>query len=293
MYKKKFEIKEHLGAVFSLTSDQNFIYSASADKFVTRWDPNTGRQDSFAIKCESSVYKINFFSLKDNLIIGSSIGDIHVINTKNKSEEKYIKYHKSAIFEIQFDELNNRMYVGDADGTLSVWNTNDWSLLLTLPFDGGKIRSILVLNEYSKVIIGSQDGKIRVLDNKYYNLEFIFDAHDKGCLALAYSNLKQNVLFSAGKDGFIRTWTLNNFKEIFMLPAHKDSIYKLSVAKNILISTSRDKTSKVWNISNLDFITKLDRKLGGHTHSVNDILVFNSHLISAGDDKRIICWEPN
>jgi hypothetical protein len=54
---------------------------------------------------ELLVYKINFFSLKDNLIIGSSIGDIHVINTKNKFEEKYIKYHKSAIFEIQFDEL--------------------------------------------------------------------------------------------------------------------------------------------------------------------------------------------
>lgn len=293
MYKKKFEIKEHSGAVFSLTKDENYIYSASADKFVTRWNPNTGEQDSFAIKCETSIYKINHLKNKSILVIGTSSGDIHIIDTKIKNEIKFIKYHKVPIFEIQFDEVDNRMYVGDADGNLSVWNTIDWSLLLNLPFECGKIRSILILKKLNKVIFGAQDGKIRVLNNTNFNQEFVFDAHVNGCLTLSYSELKKNVLFSAGKDGNIKVWWLDGFKEVFVFPAHKESIYKLVVTKNTLISISRDKTSKVWDISNLDFLIKLDRKLGGHSHSVNDILLFDAYLITAGDDKRIIFWQPD
>jgi WD40 repeat protein len=292
MYKKKFEIKEHSGAVFSLTKDENYIYSASADKFVTRWNPNSGEQDSFAIKCESSIYKINHFQNKEILVVGTSLGDIHIIDTEIKAEIKFIKYHKVAIFEIQFDELDNKMYVGDADGNFSVWNTIDWSLLLNLPFECGKIRSILVLKEFNKLIFGAQDGKIRVLNKTNFNQEFVFDAHVNGCLTLFYSEFKKNVLFSAGKDGNIKAWRIDNFKEVFTFPAHKESIYKLVVINNKLISISRDKTTKLWDTSNLDFLFKLDRRFGGHSHSVNDILVFDTNIITASDDKRIIFWQP-
>ena len=290
MLKKKYQIKEHSGPVFCLTKDNDFIYSASADKYVTRWNPNTGEQDSFAIKCESSVYKIIHFFSKNILIIGTSIGELHIIDTLNKCELKFIKYHKVAIFEIRVDELNGKMYVGDADGNLSIWNIRDWSLLLNLPFDCGKIRAIHILNSHNQIIIGAQDGKIRVLDN-FYNLTSSFEAHKGGCLSICHSVLKNNILFTSGKDGFMKAWELKNYKGVMAIPAHKESIYNLKVKDNFLFSVSRDKSFKIWDLNSLDFISKIDRKSGGHSHSVNDILIFNSNIITAGDDKQIICWE--
>ena len=290
MFTKKYEIREHQGSIFCLTKDEKFLYSASADKYVTRWNPQTGKQDSFAIKCDSSIYKIIHFNKKNILIIGTSLGDIHIIDTLNRCEIKFIKYHKVAIFEIQLDELNEKMFIGDADGNLSVWSTVDWLLLLNLPFDCGKIRTIEILELQNQVLIGSQDGKIRVLD-KYFNLISTFDAHEGGCFAICFSDFKNKVVFTSGKDGYIRVWQLNNYKEIVAIPAHNESIYNLQELDNYLFSISRDKTIKIWNINTLDFISKIDRKSGGHSHSINDILIINSNLITAGDDKRIICWE--
>lgn len=293
MYKKKFEIKEHNGAVYSLINDENYIYSASADKFITRWNPINGQQDSFSVKCESAIYKINHLVNKSVLIIGTSLGDLHIINTKLKTELKFIKHHNAAIFDIQFDEVNNRMYIGDAHGNLSIWDTNDWSLLLTIPFECGKIRSILILNELNKVIFAAQDGKVRVLDSKFYNTIFEFFAHENGCFTLVYSELKRNILFTAGKDGFIKSWRMDDFSEILEIPAHNESIYKLKVYGSNLFSISRDKTCKIWDINSLNFVYKIEPKLGGHTHSINDFLFYESCLFTAGDDKRIICWETN
>ncbi len=293
MYKKKFEIKEHLGAIYSLAKDNRFIYSSSSDKFVTRWDPNSGEQDNFSIKCDSSIYKIHHSQNQHVLVIGTSAGDIHVVDTKLKEEVKFIRYHKVAIFDIQLDEIKNLMYVGDADGNLSVWDTISWKLLLNLPFDCGKIRSILILNDLNRVLIGSQDGKIRVIESDFFNLIHVFNSHKNGCFSLIHTELKKNVLFSSGKDGYIRAWDLKNFKQLIAIPAHNESIYKLKIYKNYLVSTSRDKTCKIWDIKTLDFVLKLDRKLGGHTHSVNDILIIEPCIITASDDKRIICWEPN
>jgi WD40 repeat protein len=292
IFNKKYEIREHQGAIFSLTKDNTFIYTASADKFVTRWDPFTGKQDSFVIRCESSIYKIVHFKYKKNLVIGTSKGDIHIINTENKSELKFIKFHNVAIFEIQIDEINNRMYIGDADGNLSIWNTQNWTLILNLPFDCGKIRSINFLGEdLNRLVIGSQDGNVRVLETNFYNLFLTFKSHNGGCFALIESKQKNNILLSSGKDGFIKAWRIDDFKEIIAIPAHNESIYKIVERNGLLFSISRDKSLKIWDSNSLDFIFKLERRNGGHTHSINDLLFFDDLLFTVGDDKRIICWE--
>jgi WD40 repeat protein len=290
MFQKEFEIREHNGAVFSLTHDDKFIYSASADKFVTRWSTANGKQDDFSVLCDSSIYKIFHLKFQKILIIGTSKGDIHIINTESKEEIKFIKFHKVSIFEIYCDEKNHRMYVGDADGNLSVWDILNWKLIICLPFDCGKIRTIISIEKSGLLLIGSQDGVIRVLDSTTFNLISSIKSHKGGCFSMLYSDLKQNVFFSAGKDGCIKVWNLIDFKEFFSIPAHYEAIYRISVYEHDLISVSRDKTIKVWDFKTLDFKQKIERKHGGHTHSVNDLLIIEDRFYTSGDDKRIISW---
>ncbi len=290
MFKKNFEIREHSGAIFSLAFDNQYIYSASADKFVTRWFPDSGKQDSFALKCETSIYKIVHFKNKNILIVGTSNGDIHIIDSQSKIEIKFLKYHQAAIFEICLDEINDRMYVGDANGILTVWNTSNWTLLISLPFECGKIRTIYLIDEHNVLIFGAQDGKIRSIDTNYFNLISSINAHNGGCLSLCQSLTKNSIIFSSGKDGLIKAWTLPDFKEIIAFPAHNEAIYKLVEHNGFLISASRDKTCKIWDAKTLDFVFKIDRKIGGHSHSINEIVIIDDQIFTAGDDKRIISW---
>lgn len=291
MYKKKSEIREHTGAIYSLASDSKFVYSSAADKFVTRWDISTGEQDSFAIRCDSTVYKILFIPNRNLLVLGTSLGDIHIIDTISKSEIKFLKYHKSAIFEMNYDVFTDRLYVGDAEGILSVWEIDEWKLIITLPFDCGKIRSIFIVEKFNFLFIGSQDGYLRVLDLKSFNLINEFKAHDLGCMSIFYSEIKKNILFTVGKDGYLKSWNLIDFRNVLNIPAHNEAIYKLKIANSDLVTISRDKSLKIWDINTLDFKSKIDKKTKGHTHSINDLLTIDNYIVTCGDDKRIIFWE--
>jgi WD40 repeat protein len=291
MFIKQNEIREHQGSVFTLADDSHFLYSAGADKFVTRWNIEEQLQDSFSIKSDYSIYKIAVISSLNLLVLGSSNGNIFVINTDTKKEEKFLDYHKSAIFEIQYDSNNNRLYVGDANGVLSVWDALSWKLLVTLPFDCGKIRSILIDDFDGKVYLGSQDGFVRVLDFNNFNLIKTFEAHTGGCLTISLHKEKSSVLFTSGKDGIIKCWDRLSCKLLLAIPAHNYGVYKLVSFDTFLISASRDKSIKVWNVNNMEILQKLTRKEGGHSHSVNDLVIYNDKLISCGDDKRIITWE--
>ena len=70
------------------------------------------------------------------------------------------------------------------------------------------------------------------------------------------------------------------------------SRFRISSIKcgELIVTASRDKNIKLWN-SSLDILKRIDYKLGGHNHSVNDICIIDeSTFVSCSDDKRIIIW---
>ena len=82
MFIKILEISGHAGAVYTGAVDQNFLYSGSADRYVTRWNIETGEQDKFAIKMDQSVYALEFIS-------------------ENRTYKKYLFYNCSKIINIK------------------------------------------------------------------------------------------------------------------------------------------------------------------------------------------------
>ena len=290
---KEKEILGHAAAVYTVDFFQGKIYTGSGDKYVTRWDIQSGAQDQFAIKLENSVYKIKIISSKEQLIIGTSTGDFHVVDLVAKREIHFFKQHKSAIFEIAVLESKKLVFISDAEGNVSVWDLDIWKLVIYLPFDCGKIRSVVFSKDNEKAYLACQDGKIRVLSTTTFNLIDSFDAHLMGCNVLLFHPVKEHVLFSAGKDGYLRCWDLLNQKQVIAIPSHNFGIYGLHLLNNNsnLISISRDKSIKIWDINTLNPLGKIERKQGGHSHAVNSIIgVDDFHFVTVGDDKRILFW---
>lgn len=288
MFRKEREISGHAGAIYSCTFDGSYIYSGSADKFVARWIPNEGIQDKFAIRFEHSIYAVKHVA--HFLIVGRSDGGLHVFDTNTRKEEKYFTQHTKAIFSISINEAKGHCYAADADGNVSIWDLNTWELLLYLPLDCGKIREIAVTSDGSRMVVCGQDGYLRIFDVETFNELFTIDAHKDGATAACFDPSSNDILISGGKDAMLRLWDLPSGACLKEIPAHNFAIYKLMQVGEYVISTSRDKTVKVWT-NDLQFIQKLDLKQGGHKHSVNDAALMDSdRFVTCGDDSKMIIW---
>lgn len=290
------EIAGHSAGIYSLAFDGEFIYSGSADKYIARWNPETGRQDKFAIRCEHPVYAIELIQNNSVLIAGLNTGDIHVIDVRKREEIKFIKQHQSAIFCILFNPHTAQWYSADADGNLAVWSAETVDLLAFFPMNCGKIRRMAINKSGNHLAIACQDGNIRILDTATFNEMNSFYAHQDGATAVSFDDQHPKVLWSGGKDAILRVWDLSTNKMKKELPAHNYVIYEILDVKDspYMITASRDKTMKVWNKEDYSFVQKIDSKTAGHRHSVNALIpLWKQKWASSSDDKRLMIWKEN
>lgn len=287
-FSKHLQITGHQGPIYALDQDKHFIYSASADKFVARWNKQSGEQDQLAIRCTQTPYSLCVLAAKQQLALGLSDGSIHIIDILQKTEVKNIKAHQAAVFTIATNSFQKHHYSADAAGNLLIWD-DAWNLQLNLPLNCGKIRQIKVSTDGAFLWLACADGHFIKLDSTFFNEEQKVFAHQDGCTALCL--LPNGEILSAGKDAYIRRWSKNATK-LNAFPAHLGTIYQLVLLEGgAYASASRDKSIKIWSQVDDQIIQKLDLQMAGHRHSINALTPYKNGFISAGDDKRIIIWQ--
>lgn len=294
MVSKVREIVGHVASIYSIDGHKDLVYTASGDHFVARWNIESGLQDAFSIKAEKAVYALKLISSQTILAFGTNSGSIHVIDIEEKKEIRHFVQHKSAVFCIQENEFKNQVYSTDADGNLAVWKKDTWDLLLFIPLDCGKIRSIAVSSNGEQIYLACQDGNIRIFETNGFNEIANFFAHENGTNSLAIFPTNSNFLISGGKDGYLRVWNLIDFSVQIEIPAHNFAVYQILFINEgkTIVTSSRDKSIKIWNARDCSFIQKIERKHYGHSHAVNDLWKKDeNHFVSVGDDKRIILWQ--
>jgi WD40 repeat protein len=279
----------HSGQIFSIVFEGDFIYSSSSDKYVTRWDIETGKQDKFAIRFEKSPYSLALISNNEKLAVGLENGDLHIFDLHLKKEIKFYQQHKTAIFYLKENKSKKQFYSSDADGNLAVWNTDSLKLEVLLPFDCGKIRRMSLNSDESLLYLACQDGFVRVLETEFYNLIDEFFSHEGGTTSISLDPENENFLFTGGKDAHLKVWNLNSNQCEKSIPAHNYAIYDiLFLNKKSFVTLSRDKSIKIWSKEMLSVLQKIDAKSKGHKHSVNSIVKLDdSSFATASDDKTI------
>lgn len=288
LFHSQYQLLGHNGPIYALSLHSDFLYSASSDKLVVRWNLLEGVQDHFVVKTERPAFSVLKSVLNDELIIGLDDGSIHVIDVAKKQEVRHLKAHTSAIFSLAEYPTNGHRYSTDADGNVFIWDTS-WKLVLQMPLACGKIRSLVLSHDAQFLVLACADGSIKVFDTEFYNLINEWTAHQDGCTALCF--LLDQSLLSGGKDAHIRRWRLDGTL-LKAYPAHKGTIYGLALLhkENAYVSVSRDKTIKIWDAATQQIIQKIEVSGRAHLHSINAVQVYQDKFISAGDDKRIHVW---
>ncbi len=290
----------HGGAIFTLESAYNSIlfYSGSSDNLVVEWNLKDQQQNKVVAKLPAKALALKYIPDRNLLLIGQSLGGIHIIDLNKNEEIKLLQLHRQSIYDIQYLPEKKCFWVLAGDGTFSVWSINDFSLITTSKLCDKKIRSIdfnLLLKEAA---IGCGDGSIRIFDFETFEEKKILKGHldDFSVNAVRYHPNGKHLL-SGSRDAHLNVWDIeNNYALILHIPAHNYAIYSIvfSPDKKFFATGSRDKTIKIWDAENTKLLKTIDKsKLEGHTNSVNKLLWgdFNNYLVSTGDDKAIMVWK--
>ena len=294
IFKKLKELTGHSAGIYSLAFDGDFLYSGSADGFVTRWDITLGIQDKFAIRFDNPVYSICLINDNQQLVAGLSNGDMHVFDLESRLEIKYFTQHTKAIFALSENPFKKQFYSADADGNLAIWNAETLDLLIYLPLDCGKIRRIKSSSDGTYFSLVGQDGFVRVFDTTFFNEISSFIAHKNGATSLLFHPKNDSQIITGGKDALLKIWNWKTAQLIQEIPAHNFVIYDIISISNgdYIASCSRDKSIKIWKSEDYSFQQKIDFKFAGHRHSVNCLFELNRNMFCSGsDDKRILLWK--
>lgn len=286
-------LKGHSGAIYDVIRQGDSIYTASADKFVVRWNLNENIQGNFTVRLKHTAFNIALIDSTDQLVIGNSKGGLHCIDLKSKREERYLTQHKAPIFALRYDAVRDVLYSGDGDGYFCAWKADTMKLLITLPLGCGKIRQIQVSEDADHIAIAGQDGKLRILETSFFNEINQLSVNSSGVNCSIF--LPNDQLLVGGKDAHLYLYNWRTEKRIKVLPAHNYAIYDLALIgedQNYLVSVSFDKTIKLWSFPLLDIVHRIEFKDQGHRHTVNRIVVLNQRRIATvSDDAKIKIWE--
>src|SRR6218665_1223843 len=265
-------IRGHSGPIYALSVDNQFVYSTSSDRFVTRWNLLNGEQDSFTVKLDSPAYIIHLHN--GMLFLGSTNGTVRAINTETKSLVWENNRFGKAIFALCWSETLDLLLVGDLEGNLFGIDINGKSTWY-FPLNSGKIRLIKEFGNH--FYVGSQDGKLRCFQLPSLNELWCTQAHEGS----VYGLLKlDSGLASSGFDGKVSL--INDQGAVRKkMPLHYQSIYGLERFEDGYATCSKDKTIKIWD-ANWNCLKKIEAP-GAHTKSVNALVAIDSKIVSASD----------
>jgi len=292
----------HGGAIYTLepSSHAHLFYSGSSDNLVVEWNLEEPQQNKVVAKIPAKALALKYVPDRNILLVGQSVGGIHVIDLNKNEEIKLLQLHRESVYDIQYLPEQECFWVAAGDGTVSVWSINDFSLITALKLCDQKIRSIHFNSVFKEAAVGCGDGSIRIFDFETYEEKKILKGHldDFSVNSICY-HPNGKYLLSGSRDAYLNVWDIeNDYALIHHIPAHNYAIYSIifSPDKKFFATGSRDKTIKIWDTENFEMLLRIDKmEHEGHSHSVNKLLWsdFNNYLVSTGDDKAIMVWKIN
>ncbi len=270
------QMKGHKDAIYDFVYDKkcNLVYSVGADGYIVSWDMDNPEQGKLILTASEALYSVN---LEDNLLqAGSRSGMVYRVDLENKKLVAQSSRHKGGVFFIRGESS------GGEDG-----------MLFSKDADSKKVTSDSLrcyAEDRSYFYIGSSNNNIYQLRKETLETAQIFSGHTNSVFSLEL--LDENTLVSTGRDAKIRAWDLTIGKEVHAVPAHEYQAKSLSWNGELLLSSSMDKTIKVWN-DQLDLLKVIDfERYKGHTNCINKVLWIDENLfVSCSDDRTLCLWK--
>lgn len=270
---------------FVLDVETRTIYSACAGGFVVKWDIDNPEEGTMILQSGEAFYSVA--KVGNTLKVGSRSGVIYTVDLVTNSLMESTQLHQGGVFFI------GGKYSGGEDGVLlrpktiadSVGGHFGKNTMLLAP---DSLRC--AVESEDSLFVGASDNIIYELDKSTYEVKQKLMGHTNSVFALAL--IDENTLVSTGRDAMIRAWDLTIGKEVHSVPAHEYQAKSLSYNGHILLSSSMDKSIKLWS-KELELLKVIDLdRYDGHTNCINKVEWLDENMfVSCSDDRSLYLWK--
>jgi len=298
----------HSGSVYALEHFGDGLWvSGGGDGIVASWNLFSPDEGEVVTRTPGVIYSL--LKMDETLLVGSATGAIHVVNIRERKEERLLQYHNSGIFILHHIQYHHLILSLSGDGKLGVIDANSLALKNMLSLGTTKLRGASVHPNQNLLAIGSGDGSINTFSLPELNPLHHWQAHQPGFSvnAIRFSP-DGKFLLSGSRDAHLHIFDVENeFKLFKSIPAHNYAIYSIEYSpdEKLFATASRDKTIKIWDAETFEVLYRIDKeKNEGHLNSVNKLLWMHTansespdplqgseqRLISASDDRKLMVW---
>jgi len=296
MLKHLHTLSGHQNPVYALMNSKQtgLFFSAGNDKGVVEWSLQDMAFVKVKMPVQSSVYCLANFN--QQLFVGERSGSFTVFDLDSQKIIFRINAHAKAIFAFQVVASKNELLTTGEDGDVAVWSLLDFSLIYRFKVSFETVRCVAIAPDEKEIAFGCKDSSIRIYHLSDYSLKQKLESHTLPITALSYHPLGK-YLISGSRDAQLKIWDLPNYELRRTIPAHLFAIYQIVFHPNLpyFATCSQDKSIKLWDAENFKLYKILSLEKGdfGHTHSINHMIwsTDGKHLISTGDDRKVMVWE--
>ena len=234
------------------------MISASMDKTINIWDPNTGASIRIYKGHSFAIYGID---LIDSDTVVSVSGDMTIQVWRISTGETIKKINGGAIVFTVKVLLNGSQIVCGFNGNknnLRIYNPRTGDLVQSLNGHTAYVNAVEVLSD-EFIVSGGWDTKVIIWNLTSHTAKFKLTGHSSQiyCLKLLSSNL----MASGDLEGKILIWNWLQGTLVYELSEHTSLLFLSSLDlfyEKTLMSGSRDKTIKFWNLENGKLIQSIN-----------------------------------
>ena len=198
-------------------------------------------------------------------------GKIEIWSYATHSLVKSIQVTELPVRTGKFVARKNWIIVGSDDFQIRVYNYNTGEKVTQFEAHPDYIRSISVHPSKPYVLTSSDDLTIKLWNwENSWKLEQIFEGHQHYVMSVNFNPKDPNTFASASLDRTVKIWSLGSPQPNFTLMAHESKgvnyvDYYPQADKPYLITTSDDKTIKIWDYQTKSCVATLE----GHLSNVS------------------------
>lgn len=247
-----------------------------------------------------SVFTHTFGEIKDIqfdaeghlLIAGSVAGQLHLWRVQGAPAASQLlhEYHSfgADATRADFSPDGRILASGHTDHRIRLWDVIHGHLLQTLVGHTEIPWSVVFSPSNRRLASGASDGTVYVWDSASGQITHIRQGHRAAVPALAFSADEQ-FLASSDVDGGVCVWQLDQVEPLYRLQGHSDEVHALLFAGDRLITSSHDRTIRLWDMRNGQPI----RTLQAHLLPLRSLALSpdGQTLASSGDDLFACLWD--
>jgi WD40 repeat protein len=223
--------------------DSRFVFTASFDGTLRRWDAATGAQKVLL----SGSEPVGALAVAGDGRVAAAVGDTQLSLDPDGTAHALGKGPAWCASSAEFDRVRDRLIVTRCDHTLAV---HDGGQVIELATDGFRFTRLVASPDGAWIAAGVDDRTVRVWDAATGQVAAVFKGHTDLVMDVAFSP-DGTRLATASYDHTIRVWGLASGR-YRVLRGHSGSVDRIAWHGNAeIVTTSEDGTLRLWSVPDL------------------------------------------